>query len=58
MARRRVELPATPPAYPSSNTITTAKGFKPIGSTVRMYEGLMPEGHDRNVYGLACLELG
>ena len=29
-----------------------------MGSTVRMYKGPMPEGHDRNVYGLACLELG
>ena len=29
-----------------------------MGSTVRMYKGLMPESHDRNVYGLACLELG
>ena len=46
------------PGHNSAKTITTAKGFKPMGSTVRMYKGPMPEGHDRNVYGLACLELG
>ena len=48
----------TPGHNPTAKTITTAKGFKPMGSTVRMYKGPMPEGHDRNVYGLACLELG
>ena len=48
----------TPGHNPHAKTITTAKGFKPMGSTVRMYKGLMPEGHDRNIYGLACLELG
>jgi ribosomal-protein-alanine N-acetyltransferase len=25
---------------------------------VRMYKGVIPRGHDRNIYGLACLELG
>ena len=35
----------------------SVKGFKPMGSTVRMYKGVMPRGHDSNVYGLACLEL-
>jgi|GEM_PF-7081926 ribosomal-protein-alanine N-acetyltransferase len=29
-----------------------------MGSTVGMYKGVMPQGHDRNVYGLVCLELG
>ena len=27
-------------------------------STVRMYKGSLPEFHDKNVYALACLELG
>ena len=53
-----VVLIDTPGHNPTAKTITTAKGFKPMGSTVRMYKGPMPEGHDRNVYGLACLELG
>ena len=48
----------TPGHNPAAKTITTAKDFKPMGSTVRMYKGVMPRGHDRNVYGLACLELG
>ena len=43
---------------PAAKTITTAKGFRPMGSTVGMYKGVMPQGHDRNVYGLVCLELG
>ena len=29
-----------------------------MGSTVGMYKGVRPHGHDRNVYGLVCLELG
>ena len=29
-----------------------------MGSTVGMYKGVMPQGHDRNVYGLVCLEIG
>ena len=53
-----VVLIDTPGHNLSAKTITTAKGFKPMGSTVRMYKGQMPQGHDRNVYGLACLELG
>ena len=53
-----VVLIDTPGRNPSAKTITTAKGFKPMGSTVRMYKGQMPQGHDRNIYGLACLELG
>ena len=53
-----VVLIDTPGHNPAAKTITTAKGFKPMGSTVRMYKGLMPRSHDRNVYGLACLELG
>ncbi|NBR83647.1 MAG: N-acetyltransferase [Flavobacteriia bacterium] len=53
-----VVLIDTPGHNPSATTITTAKGFKSMGSTVRMYKGVMPQGHDRNVYGLACLELG
>ena len=36
----------TPGHYPSAKTITTAKGFKPIGSTMRMYKGVMPKSHD------------
>ena len=47
-----------PGVYPAAKTITTAKGFRPMGSTVGMYKGVMPYGHDRNVYGLVCLELG
>ena len=53
-----VVLIDTPGHNPAAKMITTAKGFKPMGSTVRMYKGVMPQGHDRNVYGLACLELG
>jgi len=53
-----VVLIDTPGHNRFAKTITTAKGFKPMGSTVRMYKGVMPEGHDRSIYGLACLELG
>ena len=53
-----VVLIDTPGHNHSAKTLTTAKGFKPMGSTVRMYKGVIPKGHDRNVYGLACLELG
>ena len=53
-----VVLNDTPGHNPSVKTITTAKGFKPISSTVRIYKGLMPKVHERNVYDLACLELG
>ena len=53
-----VVLIDTPGHNRFAKAITTAKGFKPMGSTVRMYKGVMPEGHDRNIYGLACLELG
>ena len=47
-----------PGVYPVAKTITTAKGFRPMGSTVGMYEGVMPQGHVRNVYGLVRLEIG
>ena len=48
----------TPGHNPTAQKITAATGFKPLGSTVRMYRGLLPKSHDLNVYGLACLELG
>lgn len=32
--------------------------FRPVGSTLRMYRGEAPEVSLRDVYGLACLELG
>ena len=53
-----VVLIDTPGHNPSAKTILSARGFKPMTSTVRMYKGVIPRGHDRNVYGLACLELG
>ena len=53
-----VVLIDTPGHNPSAKSILSARGFKPMASTVRMYKGVMPQGHDRNVYGLACLELG
>ena len=54
----RINLIDTPGHNPSAKTILSARGFKPMTSTVRMYRGVIPRGHDRNVYGLACLELG
>ena len=51
-------LIVTQPNNSSAKTILSARGFKPMTSTVRMYKGVIPRGHDRNVYGLACLELG
>ena len=53
-----VVLIDTPGHNPAAKTITTAKGLKPMGSTVRMHKGVIPQGHDRNVDGLAYLELG
>ncbi len=55
-----VVLIDTPGFNLAAKTITKAKGFKPMATTVRMYKGVMPQpqGHDSNVYGLACLELG
>ena len=58
MARHKgVILIDTPGHNPTAEKISTAKGFKPIASTIRMYKGKMPV-NDYNVYGLACLELG
>ena len=48
----------TPGHNPSAKTILSARGFKPMTSTVRMYKGVIPKEHNLNVYGLACLELG
>ena len=53
-----INLIDTPGHNPSARTILSARGFKPMTSTVRMYKGVIPRGHDRNIYGLACLELG
>jgi ribosomal-protein-alanine N-acetyltransferase len=32
--------------------------FRPVGTTLRMYRGEAPAVSLRDVYGLACLELG
>ena len=45
------------PGHKHAKTITTAKGFKPMGSTVRMYKFDATTPRPQR-YGLACLELG
>ena len=52
-----VVLIDTPGHNRFAKTITTAKGSNPWAQRC-MYKGVMPEGHDRSIYGLACLELG
>ncbi len=61
MDRHKEVVLIDPPGYLlAAKTISKAKGFKPIATSARLYKGMMPQpqGHDGNVYGLACLELG
>ena len=53
-----VTLIDTPGHNKAAGHLTKTKGFRPMTSTVRMYKGSLPEFHDKNVYALACLELG
>lgn len=48
----------TPGHNRSARTVAGAKGFRRMGATHRMYKGDLDNGHDQNIYGLACLELG
>ena len=48
----------TPGHNRSARTVAGAKGFRRMGATHRMYKGWVDNGHDQNIYGLACLELG
>ena len=48
----------TPGHNRSARTVAGAKGFRRMGATHRMYRGWLENGHDQNIYGLACLELG
>ena len=48
----------TPGHNRSARTVAGAKGFRRMGATHRMYRGSLDNGHDQNIYGLACLELG
>ena len=47
-----------PGANPDSAALLEKQGFRPIDATIRMYRGEAPAVSLRDVYGLACLELG
>ena len=47
-----------PGANPAAAELLEGLGFRPIGTTLRMYRGEAPHVSLRDVYGLACLELG
>ena len=47
-----------PGAKPLRQKPHNGAGFKPMGSMIRIFKGVTTEGNDRNIYDLACLELG
>ena len=53
-----VVLIDAPGANPDAAVLLEKQGFRPIDATIRMYRGEAPAVSLRDVYGLACLELG
>ena len=53
-----VVLIDAPGANASATPLLERLQFRPVGTTVRMYRGEAPAVSLRDVYGLACLELG
>ena len=53
-----VVLIDAPGANPAAALLLEGLQFRPVGTTLRMYRGAAPAVSLRDVYGLACLELG
>lgn len=53
-----VVLIDAPGANAAAATLLEQLQFRPVGTTLRMYRGAAPAVSLRDVYGLACLELG
>ncbi len=53
-----VVLIDAPGANPAAAALFEGLGFQPVARTQRMYRGRPPTAPLRDVYGLACLELG
>jgi ribosomal-protein-alanine N-acetyltransferase len=53
-----VVLIDAPGANSGAASLLEGLGFRPVGTTLRMYRGEAPAVSLRDVYGLACLELG
>lgn len=53
-----VVLIDAPAANDQAEPLLQALGFSVLGETLRMYRGLVPTVSLKDVYGLACLELG
>ncbi len=53
-----VVLIDAPGANAAAGPLLQRLGFSPVGTTLRMYRGEAPAVSLRDVYGLACLELG
>ena len=53
-----VVLLDTPGGNPLASPLMERLGFEPIGRTLRMYRGTMPNDSQTDVFALACLELG
>lgn len=53
-----VVLMDAPGANPEADPLLQSLGFGVVGETLRMYRGVAPTVSLRDVYGLACLELG
>ena len=53
-----VVLIDAPGGNPAAAAVLEGLAFEPIGTTQRMYRGPAPAVSLRDVYGLACLELG
>ena len=56
--RSGVVLLDTPGGNSQAGPLMDRLGFDPIGRTLRMYKGEMPEQSLADVFALACLELG
>ena len=48
----------SPGSNPLANDLFHGLGFTPLSTTVRMYRGEQPPISMKDIYGLACLELG
>ena len=48
----------SPGLNPYANELLKSLGFQPLSHTVRMYKGKQPTISMKEIYGLACLELG